>query len=403
MNSFKINKIEYIIDKTWESNYFVGIRIVDNKYHVSFPIGYNLKENMSEDYYRKVLIDLYKTTNLAKVDSIKYGNDNYVSDIPINSYLWILSDYFSNGLYKYKEKLYKLGSNGKINWKRTFKNKFYVKDNAPFYLDTVIEVNKSEENTITELQRYCINKSIDMLIFLGTFKKVRCNLDDKEVNKRKKYYIGLIEKEYRNTNNDKKQQLLLNIKNIINDNTSNNSSVRAFGTNNYAYVWEKMIRRLFGNVSDMREFFPFAYWYINGEKVKSSNMIEDTIYVDKNNKRIYIIDSKYYTYGDSKNTSGLPATSTIHKQVVYAEHVNNMDKYKEYEIYNIFVVPSNTNSFVEYEGFAMMDHIDERDNKSYEKIHLCLININSVIDKYLKYETNSIDKLFNVLIEKSII
>lgn len=397
MNSFIVNKIEYIVDKTWESNYFVGIRIVNNKYHVSFPIGYDLKSNMPEEYYKNALIDLYKTINPAKNECFENENGSKNIEIPMYSYLWILSDYYSNGLYKYNEKLYKIGSNGKINWKRTYRNKFYIKDNTPYYLDTVIEINKREENIITELQKYCINISVDMLVFLGSFKKVRCNIDDNTIKNNKNYYINILEKEYRKTNNDKKQMLLLNIKNIINDSSSDNINIRYFGTFNYEYVWENMVRKLFGNVKDMREFFPFANWFIKPkyEKTKSSNLIEDTIYVDNEAKRIYIIDSKYYTYGDSKDVKRLPATSSIHKQVVYAEHVSNMEKYKGYEVYNIFVIPSNTNEFIEYEGYAKMEYAEK--NKPYETIHLCLLNINKVINKYLKYEKADIEELISII------
>lgn len=237
MNSFSINKTKYYIDNTLENDSFVGIKIVNGIYHLCFPIGYKVEEK-NEKYYKTILRYLYKTILLSKnVQLDKESNNNFEQEksIPLNSYIYILSDYFSNGTYKYNEIKYRNDRIGNINWKRTFKNNFYVQDDTPIYLDTIIRYNKKETNIITLLQLYAVNKAADMLTFMGDFNKPYSELTDKDIKNNFSYYNRLIDKELKNTNNDKKKLLLINIKNIINDCSNSDTSIRTFGTKSYEY------------------------------------------------------------------------------------------------------------------------------------------------------------------------
>ena len=401
MNSFSINNTEYIIDNTLDNNFFVGIKIINDKYHLYFPIGFKAKGEY-DDYYKKILRYLYKTVRLTK--SIEkesgYGNNsNNEKIIPIDSYIYLLSDYFSNGMYRYNEIKYKKETKGKINWKRTFKNNFYIQHNMPVYLDTVIRYNKKEINIITLLQLYCVNKATDMLAFMGDFNKPYSELSDVDINNNINYYNNLIDKEIKNTNNDKKQLLLMNIKNIINDCNCSDKYIRSFGTISYQYAFEKMIDKLFGSEQDLSEYYPTALWYLDGDRkcFESSKLREDTIW--KDDKKVYIIDSKYYRYGlEDYNDNLLPKTSAIHKQIVYGDYVfKKLQKEdgRNYEVYNVFVIPSDKDDFLRYKGVSKMKLLD--DDLDFKKVYLLFINMNDVIDKYFNKEFNQIDKMINVI------
>ena len=403
MNSFKINNIEYIIDNTIDNNSFVGIKIVNGIYHLCFPIGFKVKEG-NEKYYKEILRYLYKTVMLTKTLDIDKDSDNNILDektIPLNSYLYIISDYFNNGLYKYSETKYRRDVNGKINWKRTFNNGFYLQDNTPIYLNTVIKYNKKEKNIISLLQMYAVNKSIDMLVFHGNYSKVQSELTDKDINKNITYYNNVLDKELRSTNNDKKKLLLTNIKNVINDCSNIDNSIRTYGTYSYEYSFEKMIDKLFGNIDVLSEYYPSALWYldVNKKEFESSKLREDTIYKGKD--KIYIIDSKYYKYGILNDNSFLPNTSAIYKQIVYGDYVYSKllnEEGKEYEIYNVFVIPSDKDEFLEYQGYAKMKLLDS--DKEFKKVYLVFINMNEVINKYFNKEFNQIDKMMDIIENK---
>ena len=396
IKAITINGISYIIDKTWEENSIVGIKVIDKQFHVSFPLGYKIEENKDEAYYKKVLQDLYKTVTLTKKIEMNCGlfnNDN--NSIPINAYLWILSDYFCNGLYKYNEKKYANELNGKINWKKTFKNIAYISNKKPVYLNFVIEKNKNEASVITELQIYCINKAIDNLIFLGNYKKIRATLKDEDVINNKDYYLNIIKKEYNNTNNDKKQMLLSNMTDIITNTINYSGKIMSYGTIHYQYAWENMIDKLFGIQDGIDEFYPSATWYIKPDYkgIKSSNLREDTIAISEKEKKIYIIDSKYYN-NDSRE-SNFPATSSVQKQITYGEHIKNMKKYRDYSVYNIFVVPAKIDEYIKYIGYSTMKEIEKC--KEHEKIYLCLMNTNEVIERFFQTSGTDIELLVNAI------
>lgn len=401
MNKFYINKREYIIENTLENNSFVGIKIINNEYYLCFPLGFKVKRG-TETYYKKILRYLYKTVLLTKsIENIK--DDVYESNndkvIPINSYIYLLSDYFANGTYKYNEVKYKLDNKGKINWKRTFRNNFYVQNKAPIYLDTIVRYNKKEHNIISLLQLYCVNKAIDMLVFLGDFHKPYSELTDQDISNNINYYNNLIDKELKNTNNDKKKLLLNHIKNIINDCNCSSHFIRSFGTINYHYSFEKMINKLFGNINNLKEFYPTSLWYLDKDEegFESSKLREDTIWKGKD--LVYIIDSKYYRYGILEyNNDLLPNTSTIYKQIVYGDYVfkklQKKDK-KKYKIYNIFIIPSDRDNFLEYKGYAKMKLLD--DDQKFKKVYLLFINMNDLMDKYFNKDFNQIDKMIEII------
>lgn len=404
MNSFNINQTNYFIDDTIDNNSFVGIKIVNGIYHLCFPIGYKVKQG-NEKYYKQVLRYLYKTILLSK--RILTNNESKSlkneKSIPLYSYIYILSDFFSNGVYSFNEVKYRKNIIGKINWKRTFKNQFYVQDSTPIYLDNVIRYNKKETNIITLLQLYAVNKAIDMLVFMGDFNKPYSELSDNDIKQNINYYNIILDKELRNTNSDKKKLLLINIKKIINDCSNSDSSIRSFGTYSYEYSFEKMIDKLFGSEENLSKYYPTALWYIDGDRegLESSKLREDTIW--KGESRIYIIDSKYYRYGLDNDNTFLPKTSDIHKQIVYGDYVFNKllkEENKKYDIYNVFIIPSNKDEFLEYKGYTKMKLLD--DDKDYKYVYLLFINMNELIDKYFKKEYNLIDKMIKVIEDNKI-
>ena len=397
VNSFTLNNTKYIIEDTLQNNFYVGIKIINNEYHLYFPIGFEIKDN-NDKYNKKILKYLYKTVLLTKgINEEKYKDksDKENKTIPIQSYLYILSDYFTNGLYSCIEKKYKKDRRGKINWKKTFQNNFYNQNNNVLYLDTVIEYNKRETNIISLLQLYCVNKAIDVLIFLGDYSKPYSELTDKDINNNIEYYNNIIEKELKYTNQDKKKLLLSNIKNILNDCCDSEKNTRSFGTLSYQYAFEKMIDNLFSNQKDISKFYPTALWQIDDdEEFESSKLREDTIWIGE--KEAYVIDSKYYRYGVEQLNSLLPNTKTIYKQMVYGEYVKKeLAKEKDYKVYNIFIIPSNQNEFIQYKGKAKMKLLER--NQTYDEIYLCLINMNEVIDRYFEKKCNSIQKLISVI------
>ena len=131
--------------------------------------------------------------------------------------------------------------------------------------------------------------------------------------------------------------------------------------------------------------------------------MEDTIRIDKENSKVYVIDSKYYRYGylstlgnlkDDELDKLLPNTSNISKQIIYGNYVKGkvLEEEKiDCDIRNIFIIPANCKNFIEYKGKAVMEWLNNNE------VHLCFINMNYLIEKYCNREYDSANLLINII------
>lgn len=398
-----MNKIANLKDVCYVSSNstndkFIGIKFLDNDVRVYFPLGYEIPSDNSE--CRKSIIKLLKTISIEKIlnksESKKSLNNGRNKEIPINSFLWIINDYLNNGLYNDREKIFIKGKSGKINWKKTLNAKYYISNNTAIYLDTYVEKNILEDNIITDIHAYCVGISIDYIGWIfGNISKPANNIKKEKMN----YYISIINKEYLHSFDDKKKNLLLNMKKIL-EMTGGEHFLKPknIGTNNYEYIWEYMVNSVYGNI-DTKLYFPNSKYHLIGfdEEIDSSNLRPDTVLEIEND--LYILDSKYYKYGISKNPFDLPSTDSIQKQITYGDHAKNKIK-KHKKIFNAFIIPYNKfdNKFgleknIEYVGFTESSW--RENNELYEHIGLILIDTKFLIDCYNRQSENELNKLIS--------
>ena len=111
----------------------------------------------------------------------------------------------------------------------------------------------------------------------------------------------------------------------------------------------------------------------------------------------FVLDSKYYRFGATRNEYDLPGTDSIIKQISYAEFIENKFNIDSSRIYNAFILPADLDGkFFEYFGFAECDS-NPTENKNYNKIHGLLIDIFELIGQYLKSE----NRIYNLIKEIS--
>ena len=104
------NKV--IFKNGYEEDNFVGLKYKKDKVYIFLPIGYNKEVFNTEDELtskQKVdLLLLLKTINLVKNfnnEKTDFGDDvGNNNEIPYNSFIWLIRDYFNNGLYQEIEK-----------------------------------------------------------------------------------------------------------------------------------------------------------------------------------------------------------------------------------------------------------------------------------------------------------
>ena len=135
---------------------------------------------------------------------------------------------------------------------------------------------------------------------------------------------------------------------------------------------------------------------------KQSALRPDTIMItDKGseNQKIFVLDSKYYRYGESKQLNHLPMSGSIIKQIAYAEYIENKENEGNLKhsksIYNAFIMPFESKDSSVNMKFVGSAHTDYKTgDKPYYKIKAILVDT-----KWLMENHNRNDKMIKELAE----
>lgn len=379
-----------------ENNAFVGIRIRNDSVYFHYPESYDLSplndENMKD--FRRDLIDIIRTISLAKSHSSISNKTNdsaaKTQNFALMSYLWIIRDYISNGLYQNSEKLFRLNGRGKVNWKKTLETQPIISNGNIIYNNLVVEVKNSCDNILTEAHKLCVYDSMQKIGWLFGMNEKSIHITN-TTNSFKKKYISVIKAELLKTFDDvKKVRLNHMLKVLLGVDETNQSNEIVYGVDKYHYVYERMVDAVFSNVDDMEKFNPNARWFLKKNKYKpteASSLRPDTIHIETEDKNAYVLDAKFYRFGATGNEKDLPSTTSIQKQITYGDHIihNLRDKENIEKVHNAFVLPYNKNNNIfefnenlEYIGYSKANW-RENSGISHELIHAFLIDMKHLI------------------------
>lgn len=331
----------------YDGDRFVGIKVDTNKVEICFPIGYHLPETNEEargDIY--ALIKVLSAFSPHKSGAIHFsgaetsGNINF----PINAYLEVIQYYLEHHSYfRDRDSLFKVSDCGQTDWTRTIKRQRPViqANGSPVYLNRIVRSSSPKKNQyITEIHKYCVYESFQKIGWLFT----KYTPEKSSYKIEPKSAIFELRSRLSCTNNDKTKKLLSAMISILSYIDKNTDQHRAyFGTDNFEYIWEKIIDHMFG-VTNKEIFFPKASWNIRGDKNRTFEALyPDTIMLV--NDSVYVLDAKYYRYGTTNNILHLPEGSSIHKQITYGEYISNNQKFVNSKtgehptVYNAFLLP----------------------------------------------------------------
>lgn len=331
------------VNSNMDEDTFVGVKLSNGIPNVSFPLGYNLSDD--EKGIRQDILQLISILkNLADPTEMLFlSNDlpnNNKNNFPISAYLNILQYYLNYGFYFETAVYYKTSNQGKINWSRTFKiQKPIVQRNGVFvYSKMTVKSNRPiEDKLITQINKYCVYESFIKIGWLFGINRIQ----NPGLIFNPRLFIVALNEKVADTNNDELKVLFKSMIQMIRYISQNpNESIITFGTNRFEYVWEKMIDTVFG-VANKIEYFPRAEWQLRFGKNKSTSaLMPDTVMII--NKKVYVLDAKYYKYGVSGIPSNLPNSSSINKQITYGEFIEKHKKVEGQNVYNAFLMPFNS-------------------------------------------------------------
>lgn len=393
MNFLKFNLRESChVNTNEDGDRFVGVKIDQEKARVYFPLGYNLPYD--DRMLRKDIRALFNilSTFEKKEDKILKGNEfaaDYQVEFPILAFLDVMDYYMENNghYYTVTEKKYRNDTKGKFDFKKTVKRESaFIKDGSLIFTKFQIEYQSTLENElITRIHKYCVYQSFQRLGWLYTNQTFeRPNID---FNKR--LFIEELRKHYRYTNKDRNKKLFKSMIDMIEFINNRILDKRLyFGTDNFEYIWEKLIDKVFG-IINKDDYFPKATWterHGTGKATETHALMPDTIMIY--NDKIYILDAKYYRYGVTHNPLHLPDSSSINKQITYGEYINHNIDVSEDSLLNAFIMPFNMfdNKFESDQLFLNVAEAKGKwreNTKMYENIQSIVVDVRYLLLNYV--------------------
>ena len=237
---------------------------------------------------------------------------------------------------------FRTSATGKQDWPRTVRNQIPLvqqRDGISSFIYTEFTVRATTPNDtkqITLINRFCVYEAFKKLGWLY----VPYMPEQPGPHPDVKTSIAILNAKLGNTNDDKKRNLFQAMKDMLQYMDEKTSEKQFyFGTDNFDYVWEKLIDRAFGE-KDKEKYFPRSRWLLDYGKYKEKRpLMPDTIMIY--NGKYYILDAKCYKYGWTGIPDHLPNGSSINKQITYGEY---LEKYKGVDtnsLFNAFIMPYN--------------------------------------------------------------
>jgi len=398
------------INTNIDTDTFVGVKGEAGDITVNFPLGFHLSDD-DKSLKKEILLllnVLYKNTDKRESTINSKASYNDVT-LPIQAFLYVISDYYTRGYYKESETIYETAKRGKIHWGRTVKQqKTFIQNDDIYYLDFTVKKNSVSQNElITLIHEFCVYESFDKIGWLFT-----AYMPDKpRIKYNPKLFKTIIKKKLSETFDDRNRLLFKNLIAII-DSLGDDGPVENFkyGTYRFEYIWEKMIDKAYG-IKNKADYFPKTKWALEDKTHDNASLEPDTIMLTSN--AIYVLDSKYYKFGWSKAPGHLPESTSINKQITYGEYIAETEKFLDENgnhptVYNAFLMPYDsfgetfhTEKELHYVGSAISDWKSSDGTKPYEQVAGILVDVKSLMQNY-SHDEDRIIRLAE-LIESSII
>lgn len=423
-----------------KDKFFVGIKLEENLPKIYFPMGFRKPsaEKTSDEECRRdfcKLVAVLCDKSLQKYFSREELKKSSL-DFPFDAFLSVLQYYLDFGYFIESEAIYKKGFSEKISWPKTvksFKPQVVQSENAQgqsrhqvVYLNLVTRKFRfREDNLITIVHKFCVKEAARLIGPLyGVSEK---DVDEPEFIFDYDLFAETILNKIEDTFNDKHLELFRAMLKVVgymakkeNREKDDSTSGFLFGVSTFAPVWEAMVDRIFGSLPPgfrKDNFNPHLKYVAENDKNsdgseygkldgdRRSTLRPDTIMIlgrDHDNAaknvegdELFILDSKFYKFGMTKNRNDLPGAESVCKQMAYAEFAESMksEELAEYEgktfsldrIYNAFIMPycaeKREKSFsMVRKGYIYGDWKDR--SKPYRKIACILLDVKSVMENY---------------------
>ena len=175
--------------------------------------------------------------------------------------LYLLQDYYDNGIYANDVEIVETNGTGEILWDRTINETFsYISNNRPYYTELQTKKRTSDEYDFIRRLHACVltkfSKELEESDLPELFNIVTVELSEEQLEDLgdEDYILYRIQNELNVQYNTRKQLVLKAMYAYIAQKASFNNidSFSIYGTNSFNLVWEKVCAQNFGNVLNVK-------------------------------------------------------------------------------------------------------------------------------------------------------
>lgn len=397
---------------------FVGVIVVAGRVLKCYP-KYQLNADRPKDELRQVLKVLGKYNTKEQI--VRMFNDSSESSAfnLLAVLLFLLQDYYENGVYSNTEDIIESNGSGEILWDKTINETFtLLSNNRPYYIDLQTKKRVTDDYDYFKRLHECIltkaSEELKDAELLDLFEITEVDLTDELLDDfgEEEYILYRIEKELNTQFNTRKQLLLKTIYAYIAHSGSlyDTDCLSLFGTNSFNLVWEGICADIMDNQLDVRlgalqlptplkpeydrkqtliDLIEKPLWSVTG-KTAADTLIPDLVSIAGN--QFIIFDAKYYNaqlvHGNAPK--GQPGIESVTKQYLYQLAYQKFITDHEFsKVKNCFLMPTE-NKEIEDRGEASMEMLSAL---GLQNIKVRFLPADMVYDHYLSSRKMDISML----------
>ncbi|MCC8161129.1 MAG: LlaJI family restriction endonuclease [Oscillospiraceae bacterium] len=359
---------------------FVGVVVIAGRVLKCYP-KYLIEDCAPKNELRQVLKVLEKYNSQEQIVRMTNDTNESRSFNLLAIMLYLMHDYYENGVYSTSEEIIESNGSGEIIWDRTINDTFtLISNNRPYYVDLQTKKRVNDEYGYFKRLHECIltsvSKDLEDADLLSLFEITEIDLTDEQLDNfgEKDYVLYRIENELNTQFNTRKQLVLKTMYAYIaqGHGLSDSDCLSLFGTNSFNLVWEKVCAEIMDNqlntrlgtlkfpVSLRSEYNPNLklidliekpLWTMT-QKRANDTLVPDLISISEtaHGYQFIIFDAKYYTPQLEKGVTpkAQPGIESVTKQYLYQlAYKKFITEHGFTTVKNCFLMPTEKESVVD--------------------------------------------------------
>lgn len=398
---------------------YVGVVTIGKRIIKVFPKYITLKDEPLLEM-KQVLKALEKYSNSEEqIVNIYNGSGENKSFNILAIILFLMNDYYENGIYNNSEDIIEVNGEGAILWGKTIDETFaLIQDNRPYYMELFTAKTVDDDMDFFKRLHEAIltscTKQLEETQLIELFDMVPIDLSEEKIEDfgDAEYILDRIQSELNIQYNTRKQILLKTMYAYISQDRKlldEEQGISMFGTTAFNMVWEKVCANVFNNkLNTTLEGLKLTSKVAEGynENTKLIDLIEkpkwitsdgyvctakDTLTPDliaiethENVDYFVILDAKYYNIQLERDSAlkGNPGIGDVTKQYLYQlAYKKFLEDHCVTHVNNCFLMPTEGEEIID-KGCAHMDILHGLDLKDIQ------IRLLPAVDMYKRYLAN---------------